>query len=139
MVNPSISDPLTVLYNGRLPDGDLCPNQMTVEGTTFCNEVYNLFSGNAKDANNKGKARSANNPEYKKMNSAIAEGKYEHTDANVIRNVEVQGLALENERGTGREGALRGSSDAKMIPSFDRESLDKGDYYSLSLERVIDI
>jgi len=32
------------------------------------------------------------------MNSAIAKGKYEHTDANVIRNVEVQGLTLDNDR-----------------------------------------
>jgi len=99
---------------------------MTVEGTTFCNEVYNLFSGNAEDANNGVKASSANDPnEYKEMNSAIAEGKYEHTDANVIRNVEVQVLALENERGSGREGALRGSSDGKIIRSYDIESLDK--------------
>jgi len=39
-----------------------------------------------------------NNPnEYKNMNKAIAEGKYEHTDANVIRNVEVRILILKNE------------------------------------------
>jgi hypothetical protein len=81
---------------------------MIVEGTMFCNERYNLFSGNAEDTNNKGKASSANSPnEYKKMNSATAEGKNELTDANVIRNVEVQALTLKNERGTGREGALR--------------------------------
>jgi hypothetical protein len=35
------------------------------------------------------------------MNSAIADGKYEHTDANVIRNVEVRSLNLERERGIG--------------------------------------
>ena len=35
MVNPSIYDPLTLLYKGRLPDEDPCPNQMTIEGATF--------------------------------------------------------------------------------------------------------
>ena len=34
IVSPSISEPLTLLYNGRLPEEDLCPNQMTVEGAT---------------------------------------------------------------------------------------------------------
>jgi hypothetical protein len=61
------------------------------------------------------------------------EGKYEHTDANVIWNAEVQGLALENDRGTGRKG-----SDGKMIRSYDIEILDKGDYSSLLLERLIE-
>jgi hypothetical protein len=76
-------------------------------GDDFCNEVYNPLSGNVEDANDESKASSANKPnEYKKMNSAVAEGKYEHTDANVIRNIEVQLLALENERGMGREGTL---------------------------------
>jgi hypothetical protein len=36
MVNPSISDRPSLLHNGRLPQEDLCPNQMTVEGTTLC-------------------------------------------------------------------------------------------------------
>jgi hypothetical protein len=90
IVNPSISNPLTLLYNGRLPDEDVCQNQMTVEGTTLCNEVYGLFSRFAEDANNGGKASRANNPnEYKNMNNAIAEGKYDYSDANVIRDMEV--------------------------------------------------
>jgi hypothetical protein len=62
MVNPSIYNPQTLLYNGRLPDKDLCPNQMTVEGATTCNEVYNLFSWNAENINNEGNASSAKNP-----------------------------------------------------------------------------
>jgi hypothetical protein len=90
IVNPSIPDPPTLPYYVRLPEEDLCPNQMTVERTMFCSEVYGLFSWNAKDTNNEGKAKRVNNPnEYKNMNSAVAEGKNEHTDANVIRNVEV--------------------------------------------------
>jgi hypothetical protein len=57
--------------------------------------------------NDEGKAKRANNPnEYKNMNSAIAEGKCEHADANVIRNIEVRSLTLENERGIGRDGTL---------------------------------
>jgi hypothetical protein len=76
IVNPSISDPPTLLYNGNLPHEDLCPIQMTVDGTTLCNKVYGLFSGNDEDTNNEGKASRANSPnEYKNMNSAIAEGK----------------------------------------------------------------
>jgi len=35
IVNPSISEPRTLLYSGRLPEEDLCPHQMTVDGTTF--------------------------------------------------------------------------------------------------------
>jgi len=38
------------------------------------------------------------------MNSAIAEGKYEHTDANVIRNVEIRILTIENEGEIDRDG-----------------------------------
>jgi hypothetical protein len=88
IVNPSIPDPLTPLYNVRLPEEELCPNQMTIEGATFCSEVYGLFSRNAEDTNNEGKAKRVNTPkEYKNMNSAVVEGKNEHTDANVIRNV----------------------------------------------------
>ena len=61
---------------------------MTVEGATLRNEVYGLFSWNAEDTNDDGRAKRANNPnEY--MNSANGEGKYEHTDADVSRNVEV--------------------------------------------------
>jgi hypothetical protein len=98
IVNLSIPDLPTLLYNVRLPEEDLCPNQMTFENTTFCSEVYGLLSWNAEDTNNESKAKRVNNPnEYKNMNSAIAEGKYEHTDANVIRNVEVRSLTLENE------------------------------------------
>jgi hypothetical protein len=100
MVNPPISDRPSLLYNGRLPEEDLCPNQMTVEGATLCNEVYSLFSGKAEDTYNESEASSANNPnECKEINRAIAEGKYEHTDANVIQNVEVRSLTLGNEGG----------------------------------------
>jgi hypothetical protein len=68
---------------------------MTVEGMT-CNAVYGLFSWNADDINNEGKAKRVNNPnEYRNMNSAVAEGKYEHTYTNVIWNVEVRNLTLE--------------------------------------------
>ena len=116
IVNPSIPNPPTLLYNGRFPEEDLCPNQMTVEETTFCNEVYGLFSWNAEDTNNEGKAKRVNNPnEYKNMNSAIAEGKYEHTDANVIQNVEVRSLTLENEGGIGRDGTLQERSNYTQL------------------------
>jgi hypothetical protein len=137
IVNPSISDPPTLLYNGRLPGKDLCPSQMTIEETTLCNQVYGLFSGKAEDTNYEGRASSANNPnEYENMNSAIAEGKYEHTGANVIRNTEVRGLTLENERGTDREGTLQGRSNVVMTHSY-VEGLGKGENdYSLSLDRL---
>jgi len=52
----SISDLAILVYNGRLPKVDLCPNQMTVEGTTLCNEVYGMFSKNAEYTNNEDKA-----------------------------------------------------------------------------------
>jgi hypothetical protein len=127
-VNPSISNPPTLLYNARLPEKDLCPNQMTVNGTTMFNAVYGLFSWNAEDTNNKGKAKRANNPnKYKNMNSAIAEGKYEHTDANVIRNIEVRSLTLENEGGIGRDGMLQGRCNVGITHSYDVEGLDKGE------------
>ena len=47
IVNQSIPDPPTVVYKGKRPEEDLCPNQMTFEGTTLYNKVYGLFSGNA--------------------------------------------------------------------------------------------
>ena len=138
IVNPSISDPPTLQYNGILPEEDLCPNQMTVDGTTLCNTVYGLFSWNAEDTNNEGKAKRANNPnEYKNMNSAIAEGKFEHTDANIIRNVEVRSLTLENEGGIGRDGTLQGRSNVGITRSYDVEGLGKGEKdSSLSVERL---
>jgi len=138
IVNPSLFDLPTLQYNGRLPEEDLCPNQMTVKGMTLCNEVYGLFSWNAEDANNEGRAKRANNPnEYKNMNSAIAEGKYEHTDANVIRNVEVRSLTLENEGGIGRDGTLQGRSNEGITCSYDVEGLVKEEENSsLSLERL---
>jgi predicted aspartyl protease len=49
IINPSISNPLTLQYNGRLPEEDLCPNQMTIEERMLCNAVYGLFSWNAED------------------------------------------------------------------------------------------
>jgi len=49
------------------------------------------------------------------MNSAIAEGKYEHTDANVIQNVEVRSLTLENEGGIGRDGTLQERSNYTQL------------------------
>ena len=135
-LHPSISDPSTLLYKRRLPDEDLCHNQMTVEVKTFCNEVCGLLSGNTEDTNNEGKGSNANNHnEYKNMKSAIDESKYEHTDADVIRIVEVRGLTLQNERGTGREGVLRGRSDVIMTCSNNVEGLYKGDDYSL-LDRL---
>ena len=110
---------------------------MTVEGMTF-NAVYGLFSWNADDTNNEGKAKKANNPnEYKNMNSAVAEGKYDHTDATVIRNVEVRNLTFENEGGIGRDGTLQGRSDVGITRSCDVEGLDKGEKdSSLSLEQL---
>jgi hypothetical protein len=91
IVNPSVSDPPTPLYNGKLPGEDVCPNQMTFDGTTWCNEVHGLFSGFAENTNNEGKAIRANNPDvYNNVNNSIEEGRYKHTDANVIRNVEVE-------------------------------------------------
>jgi hypothetical protein len=66
-------------------DQDLCPNQVAVEGTTFCNEVYGLFSIPAEQTNNGRKASSSNNPnECNDINSAIAEGKYGDTDVNML-------------------------------------------------------
>jgi hypothetical protein len=110
---------------------------MTVEGATLCNEVYGLFSGNGEDTNNEGKASSANNPnKYKNINSAIAEGKEEHSDANVIRNIEVRSLTLENGRGTDREGTLQGRSDIVMTRRYGVEGLYREDDYSLSLDRL---
>jgi hypothetical protein len=85
-VNPSISDTSTLLYNARLPDKGMFPNQITVEEASFCNEVYDLSSEDAEEVNNQGQARGPFSPNrYKGMNSAIAEGKYEHADTNVIR------------------------------------------------------
>ena len=117
------------------PEEDLFPNQMTVDGTTLCNTVYGLFSWNAEDTNNEGKAKRANNPnEY---NSAIAEGKSEHTDANKIRNLEVRNLTLENEGGIGRDGTLQGRSNVRITRSYDVEGLGKGEKdSSLSIERL---
>ena len=138
ILNPSIPNPPTLLYNVRLPAEDLCPNQMTVEGTTFCNEVYGLFSCNTEDTNNESKAKGVNNPnEYKDMNSAVAEGKNEHTDANVSRNVEVRSLILKNGEGIGRDGTLQGRSNAGITRSYDVEGLDEGEEdSSSSLERL---
>jgi hypothetical protein len=92
---------------------------MTVEGTTLCNIVCGLFSGNAEDTNNEGKAKSSNNPnEYKNMSSAVAKGKYEHTDVNVMRNVEVRSLTIEN-GGIGRDGKIQGRSNVGITRSYD--------------------
>jgi hypothetical protein len=77
IVNQSIPEPPTLVYNGKLPEKDQSPNRTTVEGTKMCNKIYGLFSGNAEDTNNEGKAESVNNPnEYKNTNSATAKGKY---------------------------------------------------------------
>jgi hypothetical protein len=101
---------------------------MTVEERTLCNAVYGLFSWNAEDTNDEDKAKRANNPnEYKNMNRAIAEGKYEHTAANVIQNVEVRSSTLENEGGIGRDGRLQGRSDVGITRSYDVEGLVKGE------------
>ena len=70
------------------------------------------------------------------MNSAIAKGKYEHTDANVIRNVEVRSLTLENEGGKGRDGTLQGRSNVGITRNYDVEGLDKREESSLSLNRL---
>jgi hypothetical protein len=127
IVNLSIPDPPTLPYDVRLPEEDRCPNQMTVEMTTICSEVYGLFSWNAEDTNNEGKAKRVNTPnEYKNMNSAFAEGKNECTDANVIKNVEVRSLILENEEGIGRDSMLQGRSNVGITRSYDVEGLDKG-------------
>jgi len=58
------------------------------------------------------------------MNSAIAKGKHEHTDANVIRNVEVRSLTLEN-GGISREGTLQGRSNVVITRSYDVVGFDK--------------
>jgi len=70
------------------------------------------------------------------MNSVIAEGKNEHTDANVIWNVEVRSLILENEGGISRDGTLEGRSNVGITRSYDVERLDKGEDSSLLLERL---
>jgi hypothetical protein len=112
---------------------------MTVKGTTFCSEVYGLFSWNAEDTNNEGKAKRVNTHiEYKNMNSAVVEDKIVHTDANVLRNVEVRSLILENEGGVGRDGTLQGRSNVGITRSYNVEGLDKGgEDCSLSLERLL--
>jgi hypothetical protein len=128
IVNPSIPDPPTLLYNVRLPEEDLSPNQMTFGETMFCSEVYGLFSWNAEVTNNEGKGKIVNNPnEYKNMHSAVAEGKNEHNDANVIGNVEVRSLILENEGEIGRDGTLQGRSNVGITRSYDVDGLDKGE------------
>jgi hypothetical protein len=96
-LNPFFPDPPTAVHNGKLPGERQSPNHMTLEGTTVCNEVYGLFSRNAEDTNNEGKAERVNNPhDYKILNSAFAKDKYEHNDANGIRNVEVRSFTIEN-------------------------------------------
>ena len=104
----------------------------------MCNEVYGLFSGNAEDTNNEGKSERVNNPnEYKSMKSSIAKGKYEHTDANVIRNAEVRILTLGNEGGIIRNGTLQGRSNVGITRNYFAEGLDKREEVSsLSLHRV---
>ena len=47
IVNQSIPEPPNLVYKGKLPEEDQSRNQMPVEWTTACNEVYGLFSGNA--------------------------------------------------------------------------------------------
>jgi hypothetical protein len=111
IVNQSIPDPPTLVCNGKLPVEDQSPNQTPVERTTVCDEVYGLFSGNAEETINEGKAERVNNPNeymYKNKNSAIAKGKHEHTDANVFRNIEVRSLTLEIEGGKVRDRTLKG-------------------------------
>ena len=101
------------------------------------NAVYGLFSWNAEDTNNEGKGKGANNPnEYKNMNSTTAKGKCEHTDANVMQNVELRSLTIKNEGGIGRDGMLHGRSNVGITRSYDIEGLDKGEDSSLSLERL---
>ena len=104
----------------------------------MCNAVYGPFSWNAEDSKNEDKARRANDPsEHKNLNSAIAEGKYEHTDVKVIRNVEVRSLTLENKEGIGRDGTLQGRSNVGNMRSYDVEGSVKGEEdSSLSLERL---
>jgi hypothetical protein len=111
---------------------------MSVEEMKFCNDIYGLFSCNAEDANNEGKAKKVNNPnEFENMNSAIAESKYEHNDACVIRNLEVRNLTLENDGGIGRDGTLQGRSSVGITSSYDVEGLDKQEENSsLSLDRL---
>jgi hypothetical protein len=60
------------------------------------------------------------------MNNAIAEGKHEHTEANVIRNVEVPSLTLEN-GGIRRDDTLQGKPNVGIARSYDVEGLDKGE------------
>jgi hypothetical protein len=71
------------------------------------------------------------------VNSDLAEGKYEHTDSKLIRNLEVRILTLGNEGGIGRDGTLQGRSDVGFTSRYDVEGLDKGEEVSsLSLERL---
>jgi hypothetical protein len=120
IVNPSISDPPTLVNKVSLPEEDLCPNQMTVEGMKSCNEIYGLFRCNAEDTNNEGQGKRVNNPnECENMNSATAEGKYEHNAACVIRNLEVRNLTLENDGGVGRGGTLEGRSSVEITRRYD--------------------
>jgi hypothetical protein len=99
---------------------------MTVEGTTVFKEISGLFSGNAEDTNNECKTERVNNPnEYKNMNSSTTKGKYEHTDANVIRNAEVRSLTLGNKGGKIRDVTLQGRSNVGITRNYGAEGLDK--------------
>jgi hypothetical protein len=53
------------------------------------------------------------------MNSVIAEGIYEHTDSNVIGNVEIRSLTFENEERIGSDGTLQGRSNVGITRSCD--------------------
>jgi hypothetical protein len=61
-VGPSISDPPTLLYNARLPEKNMCLNQLTAEEARFCKEVYDLTSANAEEVNDEGHARGPCSP-----------------------------------------------------------------------------
>jgi len=71
------------------------------------------------------------------MNSAIEKGKYEHTDANVIWNVEVRGFTLENEGGVGSDVTLQERSNVGITFNYDVEGLhEREENSSLSLHRL---
>jgi hypothetical protein len=137
-VGPSISDPPTLLYNARLPDKNMCLDQLTAEEATFCNEVYDLTSENAEEVNDEGQARDPYSPnKYKGMHSASAAGKSEHADAKVVRNVEVRSLNPGSRKGTGRQIELQGRSDTtvRFIDGMEGPGVREGNC-ELSLDRI---
>lgn len=135
---PPRSDPTTQSYNGRLPEGDVCLNCRTVGKTTLSNGVYDPFSEAVEvSTNTKGIASIASTPnECNDRNNTTAKGKYEHTDANIVRSIEIRSLTLEHGRGADGKATTDGRSDLRTRCEYDVGGLDKQDDHIVSLDRL---